>query len=143
MLDKLLIVLLIAGISNAQTVTRSPNQLMDLSVHILDATRGLPAVNCRVNVFKLINNDYVFLSRGQTDLNGRFDKFIDNSTNFNVGRYKIQFETGAYFTRSRTTSFYPYIDVIVDLLEPIVHFHLPITVSQYAYTLYKGLFQLN
>ena len=64
-----------------------------------------------MNIFKLINNDYVFLSRGQTDLNGRFDKFYDNSTNFNVGRYKLQFETGSYFTRSRITSFYPYIDV--------------------------------
>ncbi|CAO1403390.1 unnamed protein product [Diamesa tonsa] len=143
MLDKLMIVLLIAGISNAQTTRRTPSQLMDLSVHILDGTRGLPAVNCRVNVFKSINNDYVFLSRGQTDVNGRFDQFTDNSTNFNVGRYKIQFETGSYFSRSRINSFYPYIDVIVDLLEPIVHFHLPITVSQYAYTLYKGLFQLN
>ena len=50
MLNKLMIVLLIAGISNAQTVTRAPSQLMDLSVHILDGTRGLPAVNCRVRL---------------------------------------------------------------------------------------------
>lgn len=50
MLDKLMIALLIAGISNAQTTRRTPSQLMDLSIHILDGTRGLPAVNCRVRL---------------------------------------------------------------------------------------------
>lgn len=50
MLNKLMIFLLIAGITNAQTTRQTPRQLMDLSVHILDGTRGLPAVNCRVSV---------------------------------------------------------------------------------------------
>lgn len=60
----------------------------------------------------MIGNDFQFLSSGRTDENGRFSNFVDNSTDFNVGRYRIRFLTGIYFTSHVMTSgIFPFVDV--------------------------------
>lgn len=66
----------------------------------------------QVQLFKMMEKDFEFLSDGITDVNGRFSNFVDNSTNFNVGLYRIRFHTGPYFSRYLMgKSFFPFVDV--------------------------------
>ncbi|CAO1403438.1 unnamed protein product [Diamesa tonsa] len=133
------IVLLLASVSYTQSIPAN-NTIIDLSVHVLDVARGAAGSRCPVQLYKFIDNDFKLLSSGQTDVNGRFSNFVDNSTNFNIGRYKIRFQTGAYFTKYlMTPSFFPFVDVTIDIQKPVVHYHIPLTLSQFSYSTYKGI----
>lgn len=89
------------------------DQKLSLSTHILDTTKGKPADNVKVRLFKLVGGVWVESNfDGATDKDGRIKDFarIDGST---LGVYKLRFEVGAYFERISSDTLYPFIEVSV------------------------------
>jgi 5-hydroxyisourate hydrolase len=55
----------------------------------------------------------------------------------NKGIYKLTFYTKEYFSAKNVETFYPFIEVVFEI-EGTNHFHVPITLSAFGYSTYRG-----
>ena len=55
----------------------------------------------------------------------------------NSGIYKLTFHTSPYFKSLGQKSFYPFIEVVFELVDN-EHYHVPITLSPFGYSTYRG-----
>ena len=55
-----------------------------------------------------------------------------------MGEYRLDFDTQPYFERSGLSAFYPLVSVAFNLEDPAGHLHVPLLLSLYGYTTYKG-----
>jgi 5-hydroxyisourate hydrolase len=55
-----------------------------------------------------------------------------------VGSYRLCFETGAYFRETGTNCFHPYIVVAFEVLDAAQDYHVPLLISPYSYSTYRG-----
>ena len=94
-----------------------------LSSHILDITQGKPAPNVKIS-----------LSR--QDNNGKW-AIIDEKFTDDQGIYKLTYYTQPYFKGLGQESFYPFIEVVFELKDNN-HYHVPITLSPFGYSTYRG-----
>jgi len=54
------------------------------------------------------------------------------------GLYRLRFSTAAYFAAIGLHAFYPEVDVIVQIDDPAGHYHIPLLLSPFGYTTYRG-----
>jgi hydroxyisourate hydrolase len=102
---------------------------MSLSTHVLDTARGEPAVGLPVRLQRLDDDRWVPVAHGTTDVDGRLRDWVQAS-DWGSGRYRLVFETrGAFF---------PEVVVVFDVLEPSRPHHVPLLISPYGYTTYRG-----
>src|SRR5689334_8458395 len=108
-----------------------------ISTHVLDTTRGTPAVGVKV-VLEVYtpNREWKELGRGETDTSGRIAELVDASIKLAAGTYRLTFLTAAYFKSVGTEGFYPYVHVTFELREPVTHYHIPLLLSPYGYSTY-------
>lgn len=109
-----------------------------LSSHILDVSTGLPAPDVKVKLELLDQQkgSWGFVDEKVTDKNGRIKDFLAEN-NSKTGTYKLTFFVSDYFKRTKTDSFYPFIEVVFALKDD-KHYHVPITLSPYGYATYRG-----
>lgn len=55
-----------------------------------------------------------------------------------TGIYMMKFHTKEYFARTNTTTFYPYVEVVFQIEDPNQHYHIPLLLSPYGYSTYRG-----
>lgn len=110
-----------------------------LSSHILDISTGKPAQDVFIKLEKLNkDNKWETIRTLKTDNNGRVTNFLPYEGNSNNnGVYKLIFETKPYFDNNHIDTFYPFIEVVFSIKDD-VHYHVPITISPYGYSTYKG-----
>lgn len=105
-----------------------------ISTHILDTTRGVPAVgvnvkssdylfqttfstkyshsNDKVSLFKLVDGNWLLINESVTNSDGRCADLLLRET-FKSGRYKLYFDVDKYFQSTRTASIYPFVEVSI------------------------------
>lgn len=110
-----------------------------LSSHILDITQGKPAANVKISLSKQAENGkWLIIDEKFTDDNGRIQNFLKEEKNVtHQGIYKLTYYTEPYFRRFGQESFYPFIEVVFELKDNS-HYHVPITLSAYGYSTYRG-----
>ena len=109
-----------------------------LSSHILDITSGKPASDVKITLSKKDKNDkWIKIDEKVTDNNGRIKDFLKQTNKSNVGIYKLTFHTNPYFSSLGQKSFYPFIEVVFELTDN-EHYHVPITLSPFGYSTYRG-----
>jgi 5-hydroxyisourate hydrolase len=54
------------------------------------------------------------------------------------GTYRVRFDTAAYFAASGTAAFFPEVVIAFTLENPDAHYHVPLLLSPYAYSTYRG-----
>lgn len=110
-----------------------------LSSHILDITKGVPAQNVKISLFKQDNTGkWLAIDEKITDQNGRINDFLKVETGLNhQGIYKLTYHTAPYFKSAGQESFYPFIEVVFELKDNN-HYHVPITLSPFGYSTYRG-----
>ena len=110
-----------------------------LSVHILNQQTGKPAPNVEVTLEKKQSSNWVLLNSGKTDNDGRIKAiWPDNSTSPSTGDYRVVFKTGDYFKNQGKESFFPEIPVEFLIDNVNEHYHIPLLLSQYGYSTYRG-----
>lgn len=113
-------------------------QKYQLSTHILDVNRGVPAGGVPIHLFRLGADGVTWtrVAEGVTDRNGRIGHFLPSGQS-NSGIYKLKFETGNYFRDQKLNSIYPFVEVVFEI-KGNGHYHIPITISANGYATYRG-----
>ncbi|ECL7425670.1 hydroxyisourate hydrolase [Campylobacter coli] len=112
-----------------------------LSTHILDINSGQPASNVKVELYNLDQNrQWVKISEKFTKKNGRIADFLpyEKTENRSFRVYKLKFYTKDYYISHKVDSFYPFVEVSFELLKDQKHYHIPITLSPFGYSTYRG-----
>lgn len=109
-----------------------------LSIHILDITTGKSATNVKIVLSKKDKNEkWTVIEEKNTDDNGRVKDFLKQDGKNNSGIYKLTFQTSPYFKNLGQKSFYPFVEEVFELTD-IEHYHVPITLSPFGYSTYRG-----
>jgi 5-hydroxyisourate hydrolase len=102
--------------------------MTSLSTHVLDATSGRPAAGV---VVRLEGAGGDRIAEATTDADGRVGKL---AADLDAGVYRLVFDTGAYFPQT----FYPQVVVTFRVDGPEQHYHVPLLLSPFAYSTYRG-----
>ena len=104
-----------------------------VSTHVLDASAGVPAGGVHVVLEgRSADGSWEVAGHAVTDGDGRA-RFPGNVA---AGEYRLTFGTGAYFTARGTTSFYPEVTVTFSVASG--PYHVPLLLSPFAYSTYRG-----
>ncbi|MFZ2178197.1 MAG: hydroxyisourate hydrolase [Rhodococcus sp. (in: high G+C Gram-positive bacteria)] len=104
-----------------------------LSTHVLDATDGTPAAGV---VVRLQSAGGATLASASTDADGRIAELAP--AELAAGTYRLVFETGEYFAERGHKTFYPEVSVTFALDDPERGYHVPLLLSPFAYSTYRG-----
>jgi 5-hydroxyisourate hydrolase len=104
---------------------------VSVSTHVLDAVLGRPAMGMAVRLFA--GED--LLAEGVTDADGRC-RLIEGATA--AGTHRLVFSTGPWFVEQGRETFYPEVVLTFAVQEPADHHHVPLLVSPFAYSTYRG-----
>ena len=124
-------------------------QNMPITTHILDTSRGIPAKGVRVRLERASTTttgaafagngeiEWEFCGEEQSNDDGR-TATLNAGTLVQPCLYRCLFFTGPYFYAADTPCFHPRIEVIFSITEATQNLHIPLLVSPFGYTTYKG-----
>jgi 5-hydroxyisourate hydrolase len=78
------------------------------------------------------------LARSQTDADGRVKDLLPPEPRPLPGTYRMTFDTGAYFAALGVEGFYPSVAITFVLRAPAEHHHVPLLLSPYGFSTYRG-----
>jgi 5-hydroxyisourate hydrolase len=112
-----------------------------LTTHVLDTARGMPAVGLTIELF-LLDGERRRLKSVSTNKDGRCDAPLLEGPALAAGSYELVFAVGAYFRGSGVAAGDPpFLDLVpirFQVADPAAHYHVPLLVSPYGYTTYRG-----
>jgi 5-hydroxyisourate hydrolase len=111
-----------------------------ITTHVLDTSSGRPAEGVPVALERAdpTGPGWELVGRGVTDADGRLRDLVPNGRRLAGGRYRLTFDTGAYFTRTGRQAFFPEVAVVFAIAEGEDHEHVPLLLSPYGYSTYRG-----
>jgi 5-hydroxyisourate hydrolase len=115
-----------------------------LTTHVLDTMRGCPAVDMEIRLWRLdkFGQKGILLKSMRTTASGRTDAPLLEGAALTTGSYELVFAVGAYFAaRGETTTTPPFLDLVpvrFGVADPDAHYHVPLLVSPWAYSTYRG-----
>ena len=107
---------------------------MSLSTHVLDASRGTPAVGVAVHLEHRVGDEWHQVATGHTDADGR----VRDLGSPHPGVHRLRFDTGGYFAGRGVATFYPEVTVCFEVVDATEHQHVPLLLSPFAYSTYRG-----
>lgn len=114
----------------------TPQTRATLSTHVLDAGTGRPANDVSLRLHRRSGDAWQSVGDGVTDDDGRCRSMAPDG--LDAGVYRLQFDTGAYFATTGQSSFYPEVAIVFEVTEPERHHHVPLLLSPFAYSTYRG-----
>ena len=76
---------------------------------------------------------------GVTDDDGRLRTLTPAGPGRSPARYRIRFETGAYFDGAgHATGFFPVVEIQFTVVDGAQHYHVPLLLSPFGYSTYRG-----
>jgi 2-oxo-4-hydroxy-4-carboxy-5-ureidoimidazoline decarboxylase len=113
-----------------------------LSTHVLDTHAGRPAEGVRIDLYEIGASARSLLLDAVTNADGRTDEPLISGTPLRIGVYEIHFHIGEYFARQSAAlprpAFLGVVPVRFAIAEPEGHYHVPLLVTPWSYTTYRG-----
>jgi 5-hydroxyisourate hydrolase len=113
-----------------------------LSTHVLDTANGCPAAGIKVTLQRVEGGVATTLRTMALNADGRADSALLDEKSMAVGRYRLVFETAAYFRgRGAALPEPPFLDVVqldFGIADAQGHYHVPLLVSPWSYSTYRG-----
>ncbi len=113
-----------------------------LSTHVLDTAHGRPAAGLRVELVALEGEARTTLVDARTNGDGRTDAPLMAGEAFRTGSFELLFHVGKYFREAGAPlASPPFLDVVpvrFSIAEPDGHYHVPLLVSPWSYSTYRG-----
>jgi 5-hydroxyisourate hydrolase len=112
--------------------------MSQITTHILDTTRGLPAVGVVISLqYLMADQEWKEIASGVTNFDGRVSDFLDEHISVAHGTYRLVFHTREYFYGLHVNAFYPYVTVVFEINDQ-AHYHVPLLLNPYGYSTYRG-----
>jgi 5-hydroxyisourate hydrolase len=112
-----------------------------LTTHVLDTMHGVPAADLQIQLWRL-GEQRELLKTTRTNAQGRTDEPLLRDEALLPGRYELVFAVGTYFAARGVTlpepSFLDLVPVHFGLADASAHYHVPLLVSPWAYSTYRG-----
>lgn len=112
-----------------------------LTTHVLDTANGRPAAGMRVVLFRL-DPEPELLADAPNGADGRSEGPLLEGEAFRAGLYELSFHVGEYFRDLGVAlpdpAFLDIVPVRFGVAEPQGHYHVPLLVSPYGYSTYRG-----
>jgi 5-hydroxyisourate hydrolase len=109
-----------------------------LSTHVLDTAHGRPAAGMAVRLFQAGQ----LIRSVVTNADGRTPDPLLSGDAVRAGEYELVFAVGDYFRASGvplpSPPFFDQVVIRFGIADPQGHFHVPLLVSPYGYSTYRG-----
>jgi 5-hydroxyisourate hydrolase len=109
-----------------------------LTTHVLDLASGKPAKGLRIELWQGTTN----LRDMTTNGDGRVDGPVLEGSAFRQGNYELRFHAGDYLKAAgHALPDPPFLDVIpiaFGIADPAAHCHVPLLLSPFGYSTYRG-----
>jgi 5-hydroxyisourate hydrolase len=113
-----------------------------LTTHVLDTAHGRPGAGIAIELFKLEGDARHPLKRAITNDDGRCDEPLLEGSALAAGEYELVFHAGDYFAAAGVRVPQPrFVDRVVlrfGIADSTAHYHVPLLVSPWAYSTYRG-----
>jgi 5-hydroxyisourate hydrolase len=109
-----------------------------ITTHVLDTSAGRPAAGVTVTLESQSGGGWRAVGRGATDADGRLRDLLPPDFDLKAGAYRLTFDAGAYFASRGVDSFYTEVVVSFAIRDAGAHYHVPLLLSPYGYTTYRG-----
>lgn len=111
-----------------------------LTTHVLDTARGRPAAGLAIDLVRLEPGEQALVS-AVTNSDGRVDQPLLEGAAFAPGTYELRFHAGDYLRNNfklLTPTFLDLIPIRFGIASPEEHYHVPLLLSPYGYSTYRG-----
>ncbi len=113
-----------------------------LTTHVLDTALGVPAANIKINLYRVTGNSHKKVAEAVTNSDGRTDTPILPKEAFQTGTYELIFFVGDYLRANGQVIDEPlFLDQVplrFGVSDPEAHYHVPLLLSPYGYSTYRG-----
>ena len=119
-----------------------------LTTHVLDTTRGRPANDIAVTLYRIDGEQRSSVKSLVTNDDGRCDNPLLENDEFVAGVYELVFSVGSYFTAHETAAPDQFKATQPRFLDDVVirfgvsaadqHYHVPLLITPYSYSTYRG-----
>jgi 5-hydroxyisourate hydrolase len=113
-----------------------------LTTHVLDTAHGKPAAGMKIDLCKVERAGTATLKTVTTNADGRTDDPLLEADDMLVGVYELVFHVGAYFAHLGGDVVRPrFLDLVpirFGIANHDAHYHVPLLVSRFAYSTYRG-----
>jgi 5-hydroxyisourate hydrolase len=109
-----------------------------ISTHVLDTAAGHPAEGLPIALEARRGDEWIKLGGGTTNDDGRVRDLLGDGKTLELGVYRMTFSTGVYFDKHDIEGFYPVVRVVFEIQAPDEHYHVPLLLSPYGYSTYRG-----
>lgn len=116
---------------------------ISISSHVLDQNNGKPAPGIIVTLDRWNGSSFIRIAEGITNQDGRVTKDAWNWRSEQVligdsNLFQATFQCGEYFERRQIETLYPYIPIVFKMLSQGGHYHIPLLLSPFGYSTYRG-----
>jgi len=113
-----------------------------LTTHVLDTARGQPASGVALTLYRNLGEKYALIRDAVTNSDGCCDEPLLEGSAFTVGRYRLVFAVGVYFSKAGfALPDPPFVDEVVldfGIADATADYHVPLLVSPWSYSTYRG-----
>ncbi|EDV18424.1 hypothetical protein TRIADDRAFT_35134 [Trichoplax adhaerens] len=106
--------------------------MISLSSHVLDTARGVPADNMNITLITPDGKEY----QATTNDDGRCKDW--GIEDFTPGVYHIRFHCKEYLLRHVDSTLYPFVDIHFEMTADGGHYHIPLLISPFGFSSYRG-----
>ncbi|HEY2433909.1 MAG TPA: hydroxyisourate hydrolase [Vicinamibacterales bacterium] len=111
---------------------------MTVSTHVLDTSAGRPAAGLCVQLLRIEGATATVLSSAETSPDGRVSALVPPAIDAGAGAYRLAFEVGAYYASHGRDTFYGTVSIDFIVSDAAGHYHVPLLVSPFGYSTYRG-----
>lgn len=113
-----------------------------LTTHVLDTARGKPAAGVKIVLSRVTENDSQPIAETITNGDGRTDAPMLQGDALTTGQYELLFHAGDYLRATGQAGegvlFLDQIPIRFGITDPAAHYHVPLLISPFAYSTYRG-----
>lgn len=109
-----------------------------ITTHVLDTSEGRPATGVPITLEVEAAGGWELVGKAITDEDGRVSDLVPEETMLAAGVYRLIFDTARYFSAREVEGFYPEVTIIFKLRDPAQHYHVPLLLSPFGYSTYRG-----
>jgi 5-hydroxyisourate hydrolase len=114
--------------------------MSQITTHVLNTSTGKPASQLAIRLEQKNAAGWQTIGQGETNTDGRIADLLADDYVVNAGDYRMCFDTKPYFDRQEECYFYPFVEIVFSITDSELddHFHIPLLLSPYGYTTYRG-----